>query len=327
MLRRFLLNGNLVVAMDGVQIMRVDHPVGEGWLTQTKDGKTTYSRYVLAAKIVTSCGLVVPFAYEFIENPAELAEFDKQDCELKASRRLIDKIHQLYPRLKITLIGDSLFAEEGTFRRCEELGWVFLINLKDKKLPTVTAQLPAGGSTWDGSRRVFAAIAGEDVKGTHLVCWKTPVIYHKEVYHVVDLTETTAGGVVTYHNTWITNVKPGKKNALSLALHGRLRWKIENEGFNTQKNGGYEMEHGYGLGGNAWKNYYLLLQVAQLLNNLVCLTDLLSTLADDVRGTFARLYGTMRNYARRLIESLRARLVDDAPLWSGRAVQVRFSSG
>lgn len=97
MLRRFLLNGNLVVAMDGVQIMRVKHPVGEGWLTQTKDGKTTYSRYVLAAKIVTSCGLVVPFAYEFIENPAELAEFDKQDCELKASRRLIDKIHQLYP--------------------------------------------------------------------------------------------------------------------------------------------------------------------------------------------------------------------------------------
>jgi len=58
-------------------------------------------------------------------------------------------------------------------------------------------------------------------------------------------------GVVTYHNTWITNLKPDQKNALSLALHGRLRWKIENEGFNTQKNGGYEMEHGYGLGGDA----------------------------------------------------------------------------
>ena len=229
--------------------------------------------------------------------------------------------------MKITLVGDSLFAEEGTFRRCEELGWDFLINLKDKKLPTVTAQLPAGGGTWDGSRTVFAAITGEEVKGTHLGCWKTPVLYHKEVCHVVDLTETTAGGVVTYHNSWITNLKPDQQNALSLALHGRLRWKIENEGFNTQKNGGYEMEHGYGLGGDAWKNYYLLLQVAQLLNNLVCLTDLLSTLADDVRGTFARLYGTMRNYAKRLIESLRARLVDDTPLWGGRAVQVRFSSG
>ena len=184
----------------------------------------------------------------------------------------------------------------------------------------MTAQLPTGGGVWDGMRTVAAAIKGENVKGTHRVCWKTPVTYHREVYHVVDLTETTAGGVVTYHNTWITNVKPDRKNALSLALHGRLRWKIENEGVNTQKNGGYEMEHGYGLGGNAWKNYYLL-------NSLVCLSDLLVTLADDVRGTFARLYGTMRNYAKRLIESLRARLLDDAPLWGGRTVQVRFASG
>jgi hypothetical protein len=325
MLRRFLLNGNLVVAMDGVQVMRVGHPTGSGWLTQTNDGKTTYSHYVLAAKIITACGLVVPFAFEFIENPMELAEFDKQDCELKASRRLIEKIHRLYPRLKIALVGDGLFAEEETFRRCEELGWDFLITLKDKKLPTVTVQLPAGGGMWSGTRTVFAAIKGQAEKGTHRVCWKTPVAYHRETYHVIDLTETTAGGVVTYHNTWITNLKPNQSNALSLALHGRLRWKIENEGFNTQKNGGYEMEHGYGLGGNAWKNYYLLLQVAQLLNNLVSLTNLLATLADDVRGTFARLYGTMRNYARRLIESLRARLLDDAPLWNGRKVQVRFA--
>ncbi|RLC74380.1 MAG: hypothetical protein DRJ03_17950 [Chloroflexi bacterium] len=26
---------------------------------------------------------------------------------------------------------------------------------------------------------------------------------------------------------------------------GRLRWKIENEGFNVQKNGGYGLEHAY----------------------------------------------------------------------------------
>jgi hypothetical protein len=37
---------------------------------------------------------------------------------------------------------------------------------------------------------------------------------------------------------------------------GRIRWKIENEGFNAQKNGGYELEHGYTKDPNAAKIFY-----------------------------------------------------------------------
>jgi hypothetical protein len=69
---------------------------------------------MFAAKIVTAAGLVVPFAFEFIENP-DGVPFAKQDCELKASRRLMDKIHRFYPRLRIVLLGDALFTGETTF--------------------------------------------------------------------------------------------------------------------------------------------------------------------------------------------------------------------
>lgn len=325
MLRNFLVDKKMLVIFDGTQMFRVNVPVGENWLTKTSDGKTTYSRYVLAAKVVTSCGLVIPFAFEFVENP-ENEPFDKQDCELKASRRLMAKIHQLYPRLKIAIGGDALFAEETTFQRCNELGWDFLITLTDDKLPSVTKQLPQPGEAWSGERKVVNVINHKKEKVTHHARWLTPITYHGEIYHVLDFTEYDTHGTQTYYNRWITNIKPNAQNAIELALHGRLRWKIENEGTNTQKNGGYEMEHVYGHKRNAWKNYYLILQIAQLFNDLLRYTDITMTLADDIRSSFARLYGCMRTFAACLLESLRRDLLDDDPPWGNRNVQIRFCS-
>ena len=52
-------------------------------------------------------------------------------------------------------------------------------------------------------------------------------------------------------------------------LLGRLRWKIKNEGFNTQKNQGYNLQHKYAEKDfNAMQNYYQLLQIAHLINQL-----------------------------------------------------------
>jgi len=71
----------------------------------------------------------------------------------------------------------------------------------------------------------------------------------------------------------ITNFKVNKKNVWNLSFHGRLRWKIENEGFNTQKNGGYNMQHKYSQKNfTAMQNYYQLMQIAHLINQLTELT-------------------------------------------------------
>jgi len=69
---------------------------------------------------------------------------------------------------------------------------------------------------------------------------------------------------------YITNIKLSKENIIETATSGRMRWKIENQGFNTQKNGGYELEHKYSRTNyNAMQNYYLILQIAHLINQLV----------------------------------------------------------
>lgn len=49
---------------------------------------------------------------------------------------------------------------------------------------------------------------------------------------------------------------------------GRGRWKIENEGFNNQKNGIYDIEHLNSRNSNAMKNHYLLIQIAVVLMQL-----------------------------------------------------------
>ena len=50
---------------------------------------------------------------------------------------------------------------------------------------------------------------------------------------------------------------------------GRQRWKIENEGFNNQKYNGYNAEHKFSRTNfDATKNYYQLMQIADIINQL-----------------------------------------------------------
>ncbi len=60
---------------------------------------------------------------------------------------------------------------------------------------------------------------------------------------------------------------------------GRLRQKIENEGFNTQKNLGYNLKHKFSrVSWLASKNYYQCLQIAHLINQLAELSDVFKKL-------------------------------------------------
>ena len=52
-------------------------------------------------------------------------------------------------------------------------------------------------------------------------------------------------------------------------LLGRNRWKIENEGFNAQKNGTFDIGHLYSKNSTAIKVHYFVIQVAHLLRQLL----------------------------------------------------------
>lgn len=58
---------------------------------------------------------------------------------------------------------------------------------------------------------------------------------------------------------------PTEKNLEEMVYAGRGRWKIENEGFNNQKNGIYRIEYLNSRNSKAMKNHYLLTQISDIL--------------------------------------------------------------
>ena len=48
-----------------------------------------------------------------------------------------------------------------------------------------------------------------------------------------------------------------------------MRWKIENEGFNTQKNQGYYLEHLFSKNYQGIKNHYYLIQIGHMIAQIM----------------------------------------------------------
>ena len=86
-----------------------------------------YSTYVLEAKLILG-DMVFSIGSEFVENETENAS--KQDCEINAFKRLAKKIKKEYPRLKIVIGADALYAKKSIMDICKLNGWKYIIRLK-----------------------------------------------------------------------------------------------------------------------------------------------------------------------------------------------------
>lgn len=73
---------------------------------------------------------------------------------------------------------------------------------------------------------------------------------------------------------WLTDIEITEKNAIAIAGAGRKRWKMENEGFNTQKNLRYDLEHANSQNWNAIKNHYLITQITDIFRQLYVYREL-----------------------------------------------------
>lgn len=298
-----LLDKYFVVAVDGTGTLSFPRRHCRHCLTRTYNGKTIYYHSVLEAKLVTSNGLALSLMTEFVENPGPKPK--KQDCELKAFYRLAKRLKKAFPRLRILLTLDGLYASGPTFEICRRHGWGFMIVLKDKDLTSVNEEFqnlsplqPQNRLTWiTGKNREIR----QDLRWVEDICY-TDSAQSDHCLTVVECLETkpdTRGTRTSTKFKWITNLKVTGKNVVALANQGgRIRWKIENEGFNAQKNGGYGLEHGYTTNPNAAKIFYFLLQIAHAIEQLISKGSLL-------KRAFPKGMGSGRNLAFRFLEAWR----------------------
>ena len=301
-LRKFrFLDKYYHIAFDATGIQTFDKRHCEHCLTRTsKTDIVTYFHYVLEAKLVTSSGLAISIASEFIEN-RENRDFDKQDCEQKAFGRLAVKIKKQFPRLPICILADGLYPNDTIFGICRANDWRFIITLKDGCLKTFHQDAGLLKATAKG-RSVYRA--DKTTRTTLEYKFLNDIEYKKNNYSWVSCIETK---VYLSDKTnevqqfvYITNVPQTVDNVVNTADGGRLRWKIENEGFNTQKNSGYELEHKFSrVSYNAMQNYYQLLQIAHMINQFVEKSkDFIDLMKEHSKQTIKALWNELSVFMR-----------------------------
>jgi len=299
-----LLDRYFLVAIDGTGQLTFRTRHCPHCLTRTlKDGTILYYHPVIEAKLVTATGLALSVMTEFIENPDP--HVSTQDCELKAFYRLAERLKQRFPRLPLCLLLDGLYAGGPTFALCARYGWQYLITLKDRDLPTVNEEFEALSTFEPGQALQFVTGRHQDIHQAYR--WVNDIAYvdseqREHPVSVLECRETKPDPTGTRHTTkfkWVTSFRLTAPKVIPLANEGgRVRWKIENEGFNSQKNGGFEAEHAYSEDETARKIFYFVLQMAHLLFQLLAKGSLL-------RQVFPQGMGALKNLAFYLLEAWR----------------------
>jgi hypothetical protein len=313
-----LLGQYYLVSVDGTGHLVFKERHCPHCLTERKNRKVIYYYHpVLEAKLVTGNGMALSMETEFIENPG--AGESRQDCELTAFYRFRKRLKKYFPQLRICLLLDALYAGLPVFDICREYGWKYICVFKEGSMPETYREYMSLKSLQ--KENVGVVRDGEVVQRYN---WVTDIDYQGHLLNVLECNENKPGKGGRRSNTrfvWLTNLKVDKYNYRQIGNEGgRLRWKIENEGFNMQKNGGYNLKHAYSRNEIACKNFYLLLQIAHMINQLI---EKGSPLKNQVKKAF----GSIRNISRKLLEELRTTFPDPEALHAELAVpfQIRFN--
>jgi hypothetical protein len=258
---------------------------------------------VQAAVVHPGKSQVIPLAPEEVKNTDGT---EKQDCEVNAGKRLLEKLRRVHPRLPFILKTAS-----------ESMHYVLVAKESDHKVLTEyvegTRVLKEASlleiSDIKGRQHVYEWINGVPLNGNDdapIVNYFTYSLYNE--------------GKRTYYNSWVTDITITEKNIEELSRIGRSRWKIENEVFNTVKNHGYHLEHNYGHGKKHLSfNFFLLNMLAFFTHQIFELTDRLYQECRQKLGSKKNLWDHFRVSIRLLIfpdwETLIRRIHTPSAFW------------
>jgi hypothetical protein len=326
------LQGRFVILIDGSGYLLFHSRHCDHCLTQRHGETTLYMHQVLEAKLLGPAGTVFSIATEFIDNrdaPAGVGpERVKQDCELKAQRRLLARLRAEFPQLRACLSGDGLYACGEGFQVAKDYRCEYVYTFQPGRLPALWRDFQGllrlcpdqrlERATPRGVRQVYRWVNGLRYTDSAGRQWR---------FQGIVCDETDQEGREAQWS-WLTSLEVSAATVVEVATKGgRERWRAENEGFNAQKNSGLNLGHAYSH--TCWAAYYYLLQIAHLLLQLVEKGSLLGQWAQEQgQRTAVELFGSLKNMAQRLLESLRYLHWPDEALDPAGAgpIQIRLDS-
>jgi len=322
------LLGYQVFAPDGTGHLSFGHKHCDHCLTQKRRQATVYLHQVLEAKLLGPAGVALSLGSAFLRNAdagCGDAEQRKQDCELAALSRLAPRIKQAFPQARLCLSGDNLYACGRTFQICKDYNWRYVITFKEGRMPAVWREFQAllrlcpaqvvVLTTPRGIRQEYRWVEGLSYTDDQGRPW---------TFQALQCLET--GGPEPRRFAWLTDFPVNRDTVIAIATKGgREHWRIENEGFNRQKNSGLNLEHIFSSDENKLQAYYYLLQIAHIILQLLERGSLLRALAERFGRTPLQLFGSLKNIARRLVESVRYCVWSDACYDPSAAARLRVS--
>jgi len=245
---------------------------------KNKQGEVTSIEYyhnVLEAKLVLNGVMVFSIQSEFIENEKPIPKDEilwsceysdpskekvKQDCETKAFYRLAAKLKKAFPNLPICITTDALYPCKEMFEACQNFGWHYIMRFKDGVIPSLAKQFHA-----QTKRHPEQSLHEYNDKHDRLdYTFASGLTYEGFTVNAVQLND----GGVKYPFWFITDYPITKDSCKGIAQYGRLRWKIENQGFKRQKRHGYCLTHMFSRNFTAMKVHYFLIQIAHGISQL-----------------------------------------------------------
>lgn len=266
----------LLVAIDGTEYFSSKKIHCEQCSHRTlQNGETLYYHSVLTPVIVQAGNeRVLPLEPEFI-TPQDGAE--KQDCEIRAAKRWLEKHAAFYAQQHITILGDDLYSRQPFCQALKDKHCHFILVCKPdshlhfyETVDFLSVQNVLGRKEvrkWNGryveiyTYRYANQLPLGGERNALAVNWCELSIVREDT------------GELIYKNAFITDFEITAMTVEAIVRDGRARWKVENEHNNVLKTKGYHIEHNFGHG-----NQYL----AALLLSLNLLAFLFHTVADLV---------------------------------------------
>lgn len=270
----------LLISIDGVHYFKSNKVSCKRCIEKKhRNGEISYNHSMLGA------ALVHPNRKEVFTLGGEAIEKQdgqtKNDCEINAAKRLQSNLYKNYEGMPFVIVEDALYANEPHIQQIQSNKWDFIINVKPASHKVLFTLFEARKS-----RNQIKTHILQEGKTTHYFYWMKNVplngqgnvrvnfLYYEE--------HGPKGKIKRF--SWVTSLDIRKSNIYEIMKGGRARWKIENEGFNTLKNQGYNFEHNYGHGYNH-------------LCNVMAHLMLLAFLIDQMVQTFSRIFKLVWNKA------------------------------
>jgi hypothetical protein len=273
--RKLLIQDCLPITIDGAQkLYRQGLLQDSKWCERKVGNDIQQYLYTLEANITLKNGLTIPLMTEYLYRSTNELEQDttKQDSEITAFTRLAERLKKYFPRLKIIVFTDAMFAAQAIMEKLYSYQWAYIIRLPKKKLMNFSKQLSK-------NKQLRISLPDQDYyrKRKQSFYWENDIPYGSSLQLNINLiacfeeykTVNSKTGKIEKcfsEHAWISSIPAKVSNLHDLLNLGARKKELIEDSFNTEKNRGYHYKHAFSYNWNACQGFHCLMRLAHAIN-------------------------------------------------------------